>query len=325
MPLADLLLAAPPPPTPLSTTPVVVAALVGYLALIFGIQAAMKNHPPQKLNTLFKAHNFILSAGSLLLLILLLEEIVPIIWRNGIFNAMCAHESWTSRMEFYYMINYYFKYLEFLDTVFLAFKKKPLSFLHVFHHSATALLCYSQLVGKPSMSWTVIGLNLGVHVLMYYYYYATARGAKFWWKKYLTMMQIIQFIIDLFIGYFCSYTHLAAIYWADSMPYMGDCTGSKTTALFGCGLLTSYLGLFINFYRQTYKKGTKQPQANGIANGHTNGKLHQRTNADVCQRKPLRTGDISFLEDSFYGDIQAQVWTTSEQLRGHLLAVHVPG
>jgi hypothetical protein len=30
------------------------------------------------------------------------------------------------RMEFYYMINYYFKYLELLDTVFLAYKKKPL-------------------------------------------------------------------------------------------------------------------------------------------------------------------------------------------------------
>ena len=29
-------------------------------------------------------------------------------------------------MEFYYMINYYFKYLELLDTLFLAFKKKPL-------------------------------------------------------------------------------------------------------------------------------------------------------------------------------------------------------
>lgn len=30
------------------------------------------------------------------------------------------------RMEFYYMVNYYFKYLELLDTVFLAFKKKPM-------------------------------------------------------------------------------------------------------------------------------------------------------------------------------------------------------
>ena len=29
-------------------------------------------------------------------------------------------------MEFYYIINYYFKYLELFDTVFLALKKKPL-------------------------------------------------------------------------------------------------------------------------------------------------------------------------------------------------------
>jgi len=30
------------------------------------------------------------------------------------------------KLEFYYMINYYFKYLELLDTIFLALKKKPL-------------------------------------------------------------------------------------------------------------------------------------------------------------------------------------------------------
>jgi hypothetical protein len=32
----------------------------------------------------------------------------------------------SQRLEFYYMINYYFKYIELLDTVFLALKKKPL-------------------------------------------------------------------------------------------------------------------------------------------------------------------------------------------------------
>ncbi|KAJ7597038.1 GNS1/SUR4 membrane protein [Mycena floridula] len=258
-----------PGQTPLSTTPSVVAALISYLVIIFGVQAYMKDKEPQKLNTLFQAHNVFLSSGSLLLLVLMLEEIVPIGWKNGIFSAMCDEQSWTKNMEFFYMINYYFKYLELLDTVFLAFKKKPLAFLHVFHHSATALLCYSQLNGKTSISWTVIILNLAVHVLMYYYYYATAGGAKIWWKKYLTMMQIIQFVIDLFVVYFGTYQHFAHTYWRH-LPHVRNCAGSETAAVFGCLLLTTYLGLFINFYLQTYKK-PRSTKANGSA--QANGKI----------------------------------------------------
>lgn len=66
------------------------------------------------------------------------------------------------------MINYYLKYLELLDTVFLVLKKKKLrqshfcmfflaisdaaiEFLHVFHHVTTAMICYIQLNGKPSI------------------------------------------------------------------------------------------------------------------------------------------------------------------------------
>jgi hypothetical protein len=34
---------------------------------------------------------------------------------------------------------------------------------------------------------------------------------------------------------------------------MGSCAGTETSALFGCALLSSYLLLFINFYRITYQ------------------------------------------------------------------------
>nr|WHE05774.1 elongase of fatty acids [Flammulina filiformis] len=262
-----------PGQTPLSTTPVVIGTLTGYLVTIFGVQAVMKNRQPQKLNTLFQIHNVILSSGSLLLLVLMMEEILPIMWKRGVFAAICAPEAWTPRMEFYYMVNYYFKYLELLDTVFLAFKKKPLAFLHVFHHSATALLCFSQLNGKTSISWTVISINLAVHVLMYYYYYATAGGRTIWWKKYLTMMQIIQFVIDLHLVYFGTYQHFVANYY-QHLPHMGDCQGAESSAIFGCALLSSYLLLFVDFYFRTYKKPVKGSKSNGSAkvNGKVNGK-----------------------------------------------------
>ncbi|KAG8949681.1 hypothetical protein FRC04_008427 [Tulasnella sp. 424] len=271
--------------TPLSTWPVVASAIVVYLSTIFGIREIMRDRQPLKLTFLFQLHNLLLTTGSGLLLVVMLEEIVPIVWKHGLFYGICGYGAWTPRMEFYYIINYYFKYIELIDTVFLALKKKPLAFLHVFHHSATALLCFTQLNGRTSVSWTVITLNLAVHVLMYYYYWATAGGRKIWWKKYLTTMQITQFIIDLFVVYFASYSYFASTYFPN-MPTMGSCAGEEHAAFFGCALLTSYLFLFIDFYVRTYKKGGKPVAKKDVGvvadkakdaatNGHvTNGKAH---------------------------------------------------
>jgi len=160
--------------------------------------------------------------------------------------------------------------------------------LHVYHHAVTAFLCYTQLIGHTSISWLVITLNLSVHVLMYYYYYATAGGKKIWWKKYLTSMQITQFIIDLFAVYFGTYSHYVYAYGRGySLPVMGNCAGTESAALLGCGVLTSYLGLFVKFYIETYKKpikgktsanGAANGSANGTTNGHANGSANGHTN-----------------------------------------------
>lgn len=68
-----------------------------------------------------------------------------------------------------------------------------------------------------------------------------------------------------------AYQHYADTYYKGILPSIGNCAGSEPAALFGCGLLTSYLGLFINFYLQTYKTPAKN--SGRVANGKANGNL----------------------------------------------------
>ncbi|KAI8074784.1 GNS1/SUR4 family-domain-containing protein [Gongronella butleri] len=239
--------------TPLSTDNEVIISCITYFVVIFGGRFLMQSVPAQRLQIPFQLHNLLLTLVSGALLVLMVEQIFPIIYNHGILYAICNTKAWTQPLELLYYLNYLVKYWELIDTVFLVLKKKKLEFLHYYHHSLTMVLCYTQLCGQTSVSWVPITLNLTVHVLMYYYYFRTASGAKIWWKRYLTTMQIVQFIIDLFVIYFCTYTYFAYTYYK-FLPNMGSCAGTEKSALFGCALLSSYLLLFINFYRLTYNK-----------------------------------------------------------------------
>jgi len=252
--------------------------MIAYLGIIFGGQILMNDQKPMHLKPLFMLHNVLLSAGSGILLLLMIEELLPIIYNHGPFHGICAHGSWTPRLETLYIFNYMFKYWELADTLFLVAKKKPLQFLHVFHHTATAVLCYTQLNGRTSVSWVPISLNLTVHVLMYYYYFITTAfpGKKIWWKRYLTSLQISQFVIDLVVIYFASYSYFASTYFP-SLPVMGSCAGTEGAAIFGCALLTSYLFLFTAFYRRTYQSGKNARSAKvSAANGKTDAPIESK-------------------------------------------------
>lgn len=266
---------------PLSTLNQVIGAILTYYIVIFGGREVLRGSQPFKLNGLFQLHNLILTSVSLLILLLMLEQLLPMLVKHGLYYAICDIGAWTQPMVTLYYMNYVVKYIEFIDTLFLVLKHKKLTFLHTYHHGATALLCYTQLVGTTSISWVVISLNLGVHVVMYWYYFLAARGIRVWWKEWVTRFQIIQFILDIGFIYFAVYQKMVHHY-LPSLPHCGDCVGSKSATLSGFFIVSSYLVLFISFYINVYRrKGTKTSRVIKRAHGGVAAKVNEYVNVDM--------------------------------------------
>lgn len=138
------------------------------------------------------------------------------------------------------------KFLDFFDSFFFVLRKKfsHLSTLHVVHHGGLPLFVWlgPRFVGGGHTTFCGF-LNSGVHVAMYLYYFLAALGPQvkrfLWWKKYLTKMQMIQFVVF--------FVHAL-------QPLFIDCHYPKVYCyiVMGHGLL--YFILFMNFYIQSYKK-----------------------------------------------------------------------
>lgn len=103
-------------------------------------------------------HNLVLAAGSALLLIALASEVIPSLKNDGLFQSICGTNIFNGRLEALYYINYLFKVWELFDTILLVLKGSPLTFLHVYHHCLTFVLCYTQFVGQSSVVRTLPAL-----------------------------------------------------------------------------------------------------------------------------------------------------------------------
>ncbi|XP_046600664.1 elongation of very long chain fatty acids protein 1 isoform X2 [Neodiprion lecontei] len=95
------------------------------------------------------------------------------------------------------------KIVELGDTVVFILRKKynQASFLHIYHHVATVMLSWIACKYAPGGMWTFVMLpNCLVHVIMYTYYLLACLGPSVRkklepWKSYLTILQLIQFVI----------------------------------------------------------------------------------------------------------------------------------
>ncbi|XP_061623825.1 elongation of very long chain fatty acids protein 7a isoform X1 [Phyllopteryx taeniolatus] len=168
---------------------------------------------------------------------------------------------------------YYFsKFIEMLDTIFFVLRKKnnQVTFLHVYHHSIMPFTWWFGVRFAPGGMGTFHAmLNCVVHVVMYSYYGLTALGPKYqkylWWKKYLTTIQLIQFVMVT--------THISQYF------FIRDCSYQFPIFIYIIGLYgLIFLFLFLNFWYHAYTKGKRLPKvlqaqtwahhSNGVMNGN---------------------------------------------------------
>ncbi|XP_062555234.1 elongation of very long chain fatty acids protein 7-like [Armigeres subalbatus] len=221
--------------------------VVAYLAwvLVIGPTYMRDRKPMQLTRTLFYYNLF-----QVMLSAYMFYEHLMGGWARG-YSLTCEPVDYSdgelSRRMFNLCYVYYLSKLsEFADTVFFVLRKKKsqISWLHLYHHSLTPIETWvltKFLAGGNTTLPNII--NNFVHTLMYFYYLLSSMGPRYqkylWWKKYMTEIQIAQFII-------CIVHAVNAL--------VTDCAYPKfITSLL---LLNSsiFFVLFINFYWENYKR-----------------------------------------------------------------------
>ncbi|CAG5896713.1 unnamed protein product [Menidia menidia] len=175
---------------------------------------------------------------------------------------------------------YFSKFIELLDTVFFVLRKKQsqITFLHVFHHSFMPWTWWWGVTLTPAggMGSFHAMVNATVHVIMYSYYGLSAAGPRFqkylWWKKYMTAIQLIQFILVSI--------HISQYYFMERCDYQ---VPLWIHLIWMYGFF--FFFLFSNFWVQAYIKGNRLPIANQKPkqNGSTNESMTVMRNGKHCE------------------------------------------
>jgi len=144
------------------------------------------------------------------------------------------------------------KFPELFDTFFVVIHKKPLLFLHWYHHVSVLLYCWHACVNERTNGLFFICMNYCVHAIMYGYYFLSAIKKRPKWLKasFITKAQISQMFVGVFVT-------LLSFQYSNTG---NDCFVKRELNIAAFVMYGSYLLLFLMFYTKKYsapKKSSK--------------------------------------------------------------------
>jgi hypothetical protein len=233
-----------------------IIATIIYLIVVFGIKALMNNREGFVLKPFLIVWNCFLAIFSMVGVINTLPYNIEVISKLGFSGDMCNVDSeYASPWVFLFCVS---KLPEFMDSVLLVLRKRPLIFLHWYHHIATMWFCWIAWAVRLENGGAFAVMNLIVHSFMYSYYAAAAAGQTwtFRFRKSITTIQITQMVMGIAII-------LHNILVCNTKPF---------ELYFGFFMYLSYAILFMNLYYKNYVSGQKrrteqQHQRGDVKNG----------------------------------------------------------
>ena len=222
---------------------------MAYVLVIFGTKFYMRNRAPFSLFVPLNAWNAFLAIFSILGTLNLTPEFFGTLYNHGFQSSYCnVHEYTQGRNGFWVWLFIVSKMFELVDTVFLVLRKRPLMFLHWYHHILTMVYAFYSYPITPGFNRWGIYLNYFVHSYMYTYYFLRSMKIRVPGPvaKFVTTIQIWQFIISVAI-----LVHLAFLVYGQHV----QCDLDGRVFAFAVGMDVSYLVLFINFFLHAYVLG----------------------------------------------------------------------
>mmetsp|Transcript_31553 Transcript_31553/g.78834 ORF Transcript_31553/g.78834 Transcript_31553/m.78834 type:complete len:1227 (+) Transcript_31553:77-3757(+) len=276
------------------------ALVGGYLAAIFIGTKLMERQEAWDLKLALAGWNFLLSVGSITGFVFASHLAINALRTQGPHALACNNSIWWGNPSV--MLFCLSKVPELVDTAFIVLRKKPLHFLHYYHHATVLLFCWDAWVVNNPVGGMFAIMNLFVHSIMYAYYCAAAIGVRFpqILRQNITNIQLAQMVAGCSL---CIYN-------------MCNCNLTARNNTYGLAMYASYFALFLNFWVQQYIILPKKKAA--AAKTLKEGTAEAKIDANAPRTSVLSTGL------NVNGAVQAEVLLNEGGSKYFLSAINYP-
>lgn len=195
----------------------------------------------------------------------IVPQLVILIWKWGFESSIAGPPVYAyghGAAGFWTLLFIYSKFFELLDTVFIILRKRPLSFLHWYHHATVLLYTWDAYTWEQPAGIYFVAMNYSVHAVMYFYYFLAAQlQHPLSWGIFVTIAQISQMFVGVGVT-------MVSMYYAFSYPYKAMWRAEQLqdplshghyitvkNLYWACLMYSTYFYLFAEYFVKRYVKG----------------------------------------------------------------------